>query len=228
MRLLFIRHGEPDYGNDCLTETGHIQAQRCAERLKSEGIDLIFSSSMGRARQTAQYTADILGKDIQILDYMHEIVWGHEGVRDYHHDDSPWVITDRMAAEDGDLLDAGWAEGRWFSGNKCVENVRMIAEETDAFLAELGHVREGSALCPRGILLRGHRPYPGAPLPLRMRLDPYGCDVHKHTALRASFQRHRHPRDGADQRRRTSTVDSRRYPLSETGDIGILLTNCKF
>ncbi|MBR4224355.1 MAG: histidine phosphatase family protein [Oscillospiraceae bacterium] len=143
MRLLFIRHGEPDYGNDCLTETGHIQAQRCAERLKSEGIDLIFSSSMGRARQTAQYTADILGKDIQILDYMHEIVWGHEGVRDYHHDDSPWVITDRMAAEDGDLLDAGWAEGRWFSGNKCVENVRMIAEETDAFLAELGHVREG-------------------------------------------------------------------------------------
>ena len=27
MRLIFVRHGEPDYAHDCLTENGVIQAK---------------------------------------------------------------------------------------------------------------------------------------------------------------------------------------------------------
>ncbi len=26
MRIIFVRHGHPDYTNDCLTELGHLQA----------------------------------------------------------------------------------------------------------------------------------------------------------------------------------------------------------
>ena len=31
MRIVFVRHGEPDYEHDCLTETGRLQAQAAAE-----------------------------------------------------------------------------------------------------------------------------------------------------------------------------------------------------
>ena len=37
MRIVFVRHGEPDYEHDCLTETGVRQAEQAAERLKEEG-----------------------------------------------------------------------------------------------------------------------------------------------------------------------------------------------
>ena len=76
MRLIFVRHGEPDYIKDCLTENGKVQAISTAQRLKYENIKAVFSSPMGRARQTASYTAAEHGLDVQILDCMHEINWG--------------------------------------------------------------------------------------------------------------------------------------------------------
>ena len=39
MRIIFVRHGEPDYANDCLTEQGRLQAQEAAKRLLEEGIE---------------------------------------------------------------------------------------------------------------------------------------------------------------------------------------------
>ena len=30
MRIIFIRHGEPDYAHDCLTERGRAQAEAAA------------------------------------------------------------------------------------------------------------------------------------------------------------------------------------------------------
>ena len=56
MRLIFVRHGEPDYVNDCLTENGILQAKATAERLKKEDIKAVYSSPNGRARETASFT----------------------------------------------------------------------------------------------------------------------------------------------------------------------------
>ena len=36
MRILIIRHGDPDYENDTLTEKGHREASLLAEKLKHE------------------------------------------------------------------------------------------------------------------------------------------------------------------------------------------------
>ena len=49
MRIVFVRHGEPDYANDCLTDAGKVQAAQAAQRLRSEGISEIWSSPFGRA-----------------------------------------------------------------------------------------------------------------------------------------------------------------------------------
>ena len=46
MRLILVRHGDPDYDKDCLTELGHRQADIVAQRLLEEGIEEIYSSPM--------------------------------------------------------------------------------------------------------------------------------------------------------------------------------------
>ena len=43
MRIVFVRHGEPDYEHDCLTPAGREQALAAAERLKEENIEEICS-----------------------------------------------------------------------------------------------------------------------------------------------------------------------------------------
>ena len=76
MRIIFVRHGEPDYARDRLTEVGRAQAAAAAERLAGEGISEIYASPCGRASETASYAAKRLGLPVTILDYMHEISWG--------------------------------------------------------------------------------------------------------------------------------------------------------
>ena len=100
MRIIFVRHGEPDYARDCLTETGREQAAAAAERLAGEGISEIYTSPCGRAAQTAAFTAERLGLPVTTLDYMHEISWGGPGVP---HDGHPWTLGDLMLAEGFDF-----------------------------------------------------------------------------------------------------------------------------
>ena len=50
MRLLFIRHGDPDYEHDCLTHKGIQEAKLLSERMKRETMDHIYVSPMGRAQ----------------------------------------------------------------------------------------------------------------------------------------------------------------------------------
>ena len=77
MRLIFVRHGHPDYQNDCLTDLGHLQAEAAAKRLYHEGIQQIYSSTCGRAFQTAEHTAQLLGiSEIIPCDFLREIRWG--------------------------------------------------------------------------------------------------------------------------------------------------------
>ena len=76
MRLIFVRHGHPNYEKDCLTELGHLQAEAAAERLHNEGIDRIFTSSSGRAVETAQHIGAKLGLSCHQCDFMRELNWG--------------------------------------------------------------------------------------------------------------------------------------------------------
>ena len=73
MKIIFVRHGNPDYQLDCLTELGHKQAEAAAEVLCTMGIEKIFSSTHGRALQTAEYTAKKLGFEIHKLEFFREL-----------------------------------------------------------------------------------------------------------------------------------------------------------
>lgn len=56
MRLLFIRHGDPDYSIDSLTEKGWKEAEYLAEKMEKINADYYYVSPMGRAKDTASVT----------------------------------------------------------------------------------------------------------------------------------------------------------------------------
>ena len=144
MRIIFVRHGEPDYAHDCLTEMGRLQAADAAERLRNEGIEEIFSSPQGRAAETAAATADLLKRPVQTLDYMRELHWGSIDGTSPPSDGHPWDLADLMAEEGWDLTNPGWREHPYFRNNQVTANADLVAEKTDEWLRTLGYEREGA------------------------------------------------------------------------------------
>jgi len=73
MRIYFIRHGQTvenlhdilqGQQPGTLTELGHAQAERVAERLREVPFDAIYASDLGRTLATAQPLADAIGLPI--------------------------------------------------------------------------------------------------------------------------------------------------------------------
>ena len=72
MDLYYIRHGEPIYDPDSLTDKGHEQAALLVPYLLRCGLDRVYSSTSNRAMQTAQPTCDAMGIEMQLLDFANE------------------------------------------------------------------------------------------------------------------------------------------------------------
>ena len=77
----FMRHGETDWNRRHiemgsrdipLNDRGLAQAALAAERLKSESIAQIASSPLQRATKTAEIVAEVLGKEITIINELAE------------------------------------------------------------------------------------------------------------------------------------------------------------
>ena len=142
MRIIFVRHGEPNYEKDCLTETGKKQAEAAAKRLEREGITEIYSSPQGRAAQTAACTADRLGLPVRTLDFMHEISWGGPDVPEEGH---PWTLADWLiSVEDFDFRHEDWRQHPYFKNNIAVEYLDRISAQFDDLLLRQGYRRDGT------------------------------------------------------------------------------------
>ena len=143
MKLVLVRHGDPDYEKDCLTDLGHKQAEIVAHRLLSEGIEEIFSSPLGRALETAQHFSDASGiKKIEILDFMREIRFGPEDDL-YNESYNPWLCAVNLIHEGKDLQTPDWRDYPAFINNTAVTDVDNILANADKWLETLGYKREG-------------------------------------------------------------------------------------
>ena len=82
MRLLLIRHGQPMTGQGApeidppLTDLGQAQAKATAPFVAALKPDVIYSSGMARAHQTAQPTAALMVRNIEIDERFSEVDYG--------------------------------------------------------------------------------------------------------------------------------------------------------
>ena len=72
MKLIFIRHGDPDYEHDTITEKGIEEAKQLASYIDRLNIDDAYQSPLGRAVDTAAYSLEALGLKAKTLDWLRE------------------------------------------------------------------------------------------------------------------------------------------------------------
>ncbi len=147
MLLYIIRHGDPNYRDDCLTPKGKRQAEAVARRLAVHGLDEIYSSPMGRARETAQPTCELLNKTCMIEEWCSEqLAWDQlAGVNAAGNKN--WCFSQQNTNYKNDdtiNLYQGWETLECFQH---VPGARIgyerIERDSDAFLKRLGYERQG-------------------------------------------------------------------------------------
>lgn len=143
VRIIFVRHGHPNYQLDCLTELGRAQAQAAAHRIADEGISEIFSSTCGRALETAGYTANLLGLPIVPCDFMREIKWASKDGTVLFRDGNPWFIAWDTIEHGKTLLHKNWQQQEPFCHSSVVDHYAAVSSATDQWLLEQGYRREG-------------------------------------------------------------------------------------
>lgn len=162
MKIIFVRHGHPDYKSGHLTDLGHLHAKAAAKRLSACGIEKIYSSPLLRAVETAQYTANALGLPIEIEDCFAEIGWGSFDEQPLLEKGHPWNIADRHSESGRSLTDPDWAAKDPWCRNKVVTRVAQVVAGFDNFMEHLGYRREGEfyrvtkEITPKTIAIFGH------------------------------------------------------------------------
>jgi broad specificity phosphatase PhoE len=73
MKLVLIRHADPDYPNDTITGKGHRQAELLGERFSHIPVKSMYVSSMGRAQHTAEYIGRSKNMTWSTHDFLREL-----------------------------------------------------------------------------------------------------------------------------------------------------------
>ena len=72
MKIIIVRHGDPDYQNDCLTEQGKKEVELLSERMKNVKADYCYCSPLGRAKQTAAPCLEKMGMEAEEMEWLRE------------------------------------------------------------------------------------------------------------------------------------------------------------
>ena len=143
MRILLIRHGEPDYSIDSLTPKGWKEAELLAGRLEKESIQDFYVSPLGRAQDTARATLQRLGKTAEVLPWLCEfrgtIIDPESGVRRH-----AWDLMPQYWTECPELYDRKqWKQNEVYKTGNSAEIFQETQEGLDALLARYGYHRKG-------------------------------------------------------------------------------------
>ncbi len=75
MRLMIIRHADPDYSIDSLTPKGWREAELLSERISRLDVKAFYCSPLGRALDTASLTLKKMGREATVLDWLKEFYY---------------------------------------------------------------------------------------------------------------------------------------------------------
>lgn len=142
MRLLFVRHAEPDYVNDALTPKGHVEAELLSRRLSQLDVKDFYSSPLGRARLTAQYTLDKAGRSAQVLPWLAEFR-GHITDEKTGKVRIPWDFMPRDWANESLFYEkAKWLDAPMMQTGNAAQIYQETSIGIDEVLAEHGYHRQ--------------------------------------------------------------------------------------
>ena len=138
MEILLIRHGDPDYENDCLTPKGRQEARQLAEALDGVALDDIYVSPKGRAKETCQFMLDRRGMQATELDWIRETCANREGDPCFWQRSGEFFLRSGVEITQSNCLhpDGALPEAKG--------HVERTQREFGLLMATYGYVREGA------------------------------------------------------------------------------------
>lgn len=145
MKILIIRHGDPDYSVDGLTPKGQREAQLLSERLlRDEKITAAYCSTMGRAKLTAKPTLEKMGLTCEYHDWLREFTYPLVKLPYLENDAICWDLLPEFMDRHPRLYDrCGWLEVDFIKNSDVPAAYKNVCDEFDRVLAKHGYVRDG-------------------------------------------------------------------------------------
>ena len=143
MRIIFIRHGDPDYEHDSLTEKGWREAALLAERVSGWQVTDFYVSPLGRARDTASLSLQKTGRTARTLPWLREF---HAPINDPARGEGviPWDFYPAFWTKEEGMYDReGFADTPVMRTGSVKEEFLRVSAGLDSLLADYGYVREG-------------------------------------------------------------------------------------
>lgn len=144
MKLLIVRHGDPDYSIDSLTPKGWKEAEYLSEKLTKLDIKAFYVSPLGRAKDTASLTLKKLGRTAEVCEWLREFNPeirrpDQKGKLKNAWDWLPqdWTEDERFYQYDK------WFENEVMEEGKVKQEYEWVIKNFDELLAKHGYVREG-------------------------------------------------------------------------------------
>lgn len=144
MKLLIVRHGDPDYSIDSLTEKGWREAEYLAERISKLDVKAFYVSPLGRAKDTASLTLKKMGRTAEECEWLREFSprINRPDVTHMKKTSWDWLPQDWTKDERYYLRDE-WFQTEIMQEGKVKEEYDWVISNFDALLAKHGYVREG-------------------------------------------------------------------------------------
>ncbi|MBO5452836.1 MAG: histidine phosphatase family protein [Clostridia bacterium] len=140
MRILLIRHAEPDYPNNTLTPKGFVEADFLSEKLQHSKITHIYSSPLNRAFLTAKPTAQKINKEITVCDWLTEFE-GKVILNDEKR--IPWNMLPRIWQNEEGIFDIHTLEkSSLYTSSDMLLKYEYVTENLDKLLENHGAKRE--------------------------------------------------------------------------------------
>ena len=137
MEIWIVRHGDPDYEHDSITEKGVREAKLVAERLAKTEFSAVYCSTLGRAKKTASYYLEKTGKSAEYFDWLREFEGTviNNGNREVCWDRLPdyWTKIDDYYSADG------WLKPELMQSANAKEKYEYVCESFRLFLKKHGY-----------------------------------------------------------------------------------------
>lgn len=141
MKLIIIRHGDPDYSIDSLTEKGWREAELLSERISLLDVKAFYCSPLGRAKDTAFLTLKKMNRKAKTLNWLREfegrVSINGEKKRAWDRLPREWTDNDDYYCPDKwlktDLMQSGTVEKEY----------KKLCRGVDKLLERYGYVHEG-------------------------------------------------------------------------------------
>ena len=144
MKLIIIRHGDPDYSIDSLTEAGWREANILANRVSKLDVKNFYVSPLGRAKDTAKPSLEKMGREAEVMDWLREFPVNVTKIGETETscawDWLPGVWTKIPEFYDKDK----WMDVPCFAEVNMREKYKYVTDGLDALLKKHGYEREGN------------------------------------------------------------------------------------